>query len=192
MLSYKRKGRVDDQQVPIYSAIKINGKKLYQYAREGIEVELPKNRVTIFDLELLDYKVLKNKTIIEVRAHVSKGTYIRSLGEDIAANFGHHAIMTELNRTKQGTFHLDEAFELDDINKETPLTSIKDALREYTTVEAQDGFLRDIQNGKVIPNIYESTEILFINNQKEAVAIYQKSEKDPKFMKPFKMFYVNK
>jgi tRNA pseudouridine55 synthase len=71
------------QEVPIYSAVRINGKKLYEYAREGLEVELPKHEVTISSLELLNISEEDGHTIIKVKCHVSKGTYIRSLGNDI-------------------------------------------------------------------------------------------------------------
>ena len=65
--SYKKEY---DQQVPIYSAIKINGKKLYEYARENIDVELPTRKVNIYDIELLNYEIIDNKTHIQIRCNV--------------------------------------------------------------------------------------------------------------------------
>ena len=73
-----------DQMVPIYSAIKINGKKLYEYAREKEEIELPSRKVKIYKIDLLKYEQINNKTHIQIKCNVSKGTYIRSLIRDIA------------------------------------------------------------------------------------------------------------
>ena len=92
------------QTVPKYSAVKINGKKLYEYARENIEVELPKREVNIYSLELIEF----NEDIIKFRTHVSKGTYIRSLIEDICDNLGIVGTMNSLVRTKQGKFDISE------------------------------------------------------------------------------------
>ena len=75
-----------EQLPPIYSAIKVNGKKLYQYAREGKEVEIKPREIEIYDLELLKINKIKNQ--IEFRVKCSKGTYIRSLCEDIAKKLG--------------------------------------------------------------------------------------------------------
>ena len=95
------------QIVPKYSAVKINGKKLYEYARNNIEIELPKREVSIFSLELIDYE----KDIIKFKTHVSKGTYIRSLIEDICEKLGTIGTMNNLIRTKQGGFDIEEWIE---------------------------------------------------------------------------------
>ena len=98
-----------EQTVPKYSAVKINGKKLYEYARNNIEIELPKREVSIFSLELIDYE----KDIIKFKTHVSKGTYIRSLIEDICEKLGTIGTMNNLIRTKQGGFDIEDSFILD-------------------------------------------------------------------------------
>ncbi|MCR4581384.1 MAG: tRNA pseudouridine(55) synthase TruB, partial [Bacilli bacterium] len=85
------------QEVPIYSSVKVNGMKLYQYARQGLNVELPKREVDIKQIEVLE---INGKTI-KFRALVSKGTYIRSLINDIGISLGTFAYMTNLRRTKQ-------------------------------------------------------------------------------------------
>ena len=95
-----------EQTVPKYSAVKINGKKLYEYARNNIEIELPKREVSIFSLELIDFK----KDIIKFKAHVSKGTYIRSLCEDIAEKLNTVGFMKELTRIKVRRFFHREKF----------------------------------------------------------------------------------
>ena len=99
------------QTVPKYSAIHVNGKRLYDYARNNEDVILPKREVEIKEIELLNYC----NDEIKFRCVVSKGTYIRSLIKDICDNLEICGTMQDLIRTKQGTFSLNNAFTLDDI-----------------------------------------------------------------------------
>ena len=98
-------------EVPLYSAIKVNGKKLYEYARNGEEVKLPIKKVHIYELELLSYQ----SDIITFRCKVEKGTYIRSLIRDITKSLGVVGTMNNLVRIKQGNFKIEEACSLEDI-----------------------------------------------------------------------------
>ncbi len=93
------------QTPPIYSAIKVNGRRAYQLAREGKEVVVPEREVTIYSLELIAYTYPE----IRVRAHVGSGTYIRSLAEDIGTALGTGAYCAELRRTVVGKWQLDQA-----------------------------------------------------------------------------------
>ncbi len=93
------------QTPPIYSAIKVNGRRAYQLAREGKEVVVPEREVTIYSLELIAYTYPE----IRVRAHVGSGTYIRSLAEDIGTALGTGAYCAELRRTMVGKWQLDQA-----------------------------------------------------------------------------------
>jgi len=86
------------QRPPIFSAIKINGRRAYDLARKGEAVEIPERQVTVYSLELIDYEYPN----VRVRAHVSSGTYIRSLAEDIGRLLGTGAYCSELRRTKVG------------------------------------------------------------------------------------------
>lgn len=113
-----------EQTVPKYSAIKLNGRKLYEYARENIEINLPKRNVNIYSLELLEY----NSGIIKFKTKVSKGTYIRSLIEDICKRLNVLGTMNSLNRIKQGKFLIENAIDLDKIDEKTPLLETKDVL----------------------------------------------------------------
>ena len=176
------------QEVPIYSAVRINGKKLYEYAREGLEVELPKHEVTISSLELLNISEEDGHTIIKVKCHVSKGTYIRSLGNDIAKILGTTAIMTDLRRTKQGDFTIENAITLDKLDENTKLLSIKDCLSDYKTIKTDSILEEDIRNGKILKNKYNAKKILFENEQGDALALYKEYEKDNNLIKPWKMF----
>ena len=99
---------------PMYSAIKINGKKLYEYAREGKEVKIEPRNIEIYKIELLEYQ--NNKIKFEVEC--SKGTYIRTLCEDISQKLGTVGYMEELQRTKVNTFKIEDSILLDDITLE--------------------------------------------------------------------------
>ena len=174
------------QEVPIYSADKIKGKKLYEYARENVEIELPKREVEITDVQLIDdieYK--NNKTYFKFKCSVSKGTYIRSLIKDIANELNTIGIMTELRRIRQGKFKIEETILLDNITKRS-LINIIDIL-DYKKVEITKDIEKQVLNGAIIDNIYNNSEILFVSNNK-AIALYKKYDKDNAKLRPYKMF----
>lgn len=93
------------QRPPKFSAIKINGRRAYDLARKGEAVEIPERQVTIFELELLDYTYPD----VRIRTHVSSGTYIRSLAEDIGNVLGTGAYCADLRRTKVGEWDIEDA-----------------------------------------------------------------------------------
>ncbi|SHE27875.1 tRNA pseudouridine(55) synthase TruB [Alkalibacter saccharofermentans] len=101
------------QKPPIYSALKVRGKKLYEYAREGVEVEIEPRRVVIHDIEIVSIQI----PYVKIRVGCSKGTYIRSLFNDIGEKLGCGAHMTSLIRTKSGYFSVDDAITLDKLEK---------------------------------------------------------------------------
>jgi len=174
------------QEVPIYSAVKVNGRKLYEYARNNEEVILPKHKVDIKELELLDIKYDNDKTIIKVRCLVSKGTYIRALGYDIAKELNTVAVMSSLRRTKQGKFNITESYALEQIdNNEYKILDILDVL-EYTKIEVDENIYQKLINGTIIDNIYNEEVVLFTHNNK-AIAIYKIYDKDNSKLKPWKM-----
>ncbi|MBE6144354.1 MAG: tRNA pseudouridine(55) synthase TruB [Firmicutes bacterium] len=175
-----------NQEVPIYSAVKVNGKKLYEYARNNEEVVLPKHEVNIKELELLDIQYNNNKTVIKVRCLVSKGTYIRALGNDIARKLNSIAIMSNLRRTKQGKFTLKDSYKLEDVlDGKYELLNVEDVL-DYHKVEIPANLKEKIKNGAIIDNIYNEEYILFTENKK-AKAIYKIYSKDITKLKPWKM-----
>ena len=99
---------------PMYSAIKINGKKLYELAREGIEIEREAREIEIFDIRNIEWK----NEILKYTVHCSKGTYIRSLCEDIAKELGTIGTMTNLRRIQSGKFQIKDAIKIEDISEE--------------------------------------------------------------------------
>lgn len=98
------------QTPPAFSAIKIDGQRAYKLAREGKEVEMPTRTVTIHSLELLDYTYPE----VRIRTHVSSGTYIRTLAQDIGRALNTGAYCTELRRTKIADWSIDDAQTLED------------------------------------------------------------------------------
>lgn len=96
---------------PIYSAIKINGKKLYEYAREGIEVDVPEREIEIYEIELIDFNIEKQE--IKFSTKCSKGTYIRTLCEDIAEKLGTVGYMSSLERVQVDKFYINDAIDFE-------------------------------------------------------------------------------
>ena len=146
------------QTPPIYSAIKVNGKKLYEYARKGVEVEIPKREIEIYNIELLDINE-KDKTI-EFRVHCSKGTYIRTLCENIAEKLGTIGYMKELNRVQVGQFNLNQAFTVEELekNKENEkflnqhLITVRNFFEKYPIIELKEEKLKLFLNGVQLTN----------------------------------------
>lgn len=99
-----------EQTPPIYSAIKINGQRAYKLARRGEEVVMPSRKVTVYSLEMIDYSWPE----LKIRTHVSSGTYIRTLAEDIGKALGVGAYCRELRRTKIADWSVDDAKTLAD------------------------------------------------------------------------------
>ncbi len=146
------------QTPPIYSAIKVNGKKLYEYARKGVEVEIPKREIEIYNIELLDINE-KDKTI-EFKVHCSKGTYIRTLCENIAEKLGTIGYMKELNRVQVGQFNLNQAFTVEELekNKENEkflnqhLITVQNFFEKYPIIELKEEKLKLFLNGVQLTN----------------------------------------
>lgn len=104
------------QTPPIYSAIKVKGKKLYEYARKGQEIEIPTREITIYSIKLIEINDETNQIVIEVKC--SKGTYIRSLCEDIAKKLGTVGYMKELERTQVGEFSIEQSVTVEELTNE--------------------------------------------------------------------------
>ena len=176
------KGKIR-QQVPMYSAIKVNGKKLYEYARNGIEVELPVREVEIYEIELIS-DIEDNSFWIKCK--VSSGTYIRSLVRDIAYKLGSVGVMESLERTSLGKFRIEESYTLDDIkNNNYKVLDIKDIVDLPRIMVDKDTELR-IRNGQVLKKFFDTDMAMIVNENEEVLAIYQ--VKDECYVKPYRMF----
>jgi len=173
-----------EQEVPIYSAVKINGKKLYEYARNNESVILPKRLVKIDNLELIsDIKYINDRVIFKIKTSVSKGTYIRSLVHDIALKLNTIGVMSSLKRTKLGNFSIEQCKNIEDISLKD-IVKVKDLLYGYKFIKVDDMLKKDILNGKIISNIYDEKKIVFIDNEDLVLALYEVYHKDNTKMKP--------
>lgn len=170
------------QEVPKYSSVKVNGKKLYEYARKGEEVALPKREVEIFNIEPLSE--INNNTFT-FKCTVSKGTYIRSLIRDIGVSLDTYATMSDLRRTKQGIFNIEDAYTLEDIeNNNYKILDAKDVLK-LPKVIVDKNLEFKVKNGQVLTKFFKEDKAMIINQNNELLAIYQK--KDDTYVKPYKM-----
>ncbi len=163
-----------EQTVPIYSAVKVDGKKLYEYARDNKEVKLPTRNVNIKSLELISDIVKKDgKVIFKIRTEVSKGTYIRSLVNDIATKLNTVGIMTELKRIRQGNIDISESYTIDEIRSDNyQFYDINKCLSDLYTVEIDEELYKKIKNGVRLENVYAKEVVLF-KYRKQNVAIYK-------------------
>ncbi|MDY3797673.1 MAG: tRNA pseudouridine(55) synthase TruB [Bacilli bacterium] len=172
------------QEVPKYSAVKINGKKLYEYAREGKEIELPKKMVTIYDIQLIsDITYYNDTTTFYIKTTVSKGTYIRSLIRDIGYKLNTYGCMDSLERTRQGIFNIDNSNTLEEIkNNNYKLLSIEESLPNIPLVEVDNKTLFKIRNGVKLKKFFTG-DMAIIKDKNKVVAIYKNDLNESKLFK---------
>ena len=170
------------QEVPIYSAVKVNGKKLYEYARGGEKVELPKKEVTIKEIEFLG----REGNTFTFRASVTKGCYIRSLIHDIGLELGTGACMETLLRTRQGNVSLEEAYTLEDIENGTYKIYSIDEILPFPQIIVDKELEFKIKNGVKIPNLWKiKDKVLFQNEEHQNLGIYEVDNQSLKTWKNF-------
>lgn len=176
------------QETPLYSAVKVNGKKLYEYARSGQHVELPKRTINVKNIKLLSFK----DDTITFQATVSKGTYIRALIKDICLKLNTVGTMQDLIRTKQGNFSIEDTFTIQDIqNNNYKLLPISEILNNYETQNISRELYSKIKNGAIIPKTFQN-DICVFKYQNEVIAIYQTYHQDSTLAKPYKMFITSR
>lgn len=170
------------QEVPIYSAVKVAGKKLYEYARENKKVALPKKEVTIKEIELLN----SDKNTFLFRCLVSKGCYIRSLINDIATSLNTYASMTTLIRTKQGKISLEETSTLEEIRANNYRLYTIDEVLDYPVITVDQNLEKLIATGRVLENTWDITDkVIFKNEDNKLLGIYECKEEKLKVWKNF-------
>ena len=171
---------VQEQEVPIYSAKKVNGKKLYEYARNHEFVDLPKQQIEISELELISFE----ENIAVIRAVVSKGTYIRSFIRDLSHQLGVYGVMKELRRTRLGNYNLSSSITVEQIEQGDIMLQDFTSFLCYDIREINENDLHIVAHRNEL--YLESTkEFVLIRYQKQDLAIYQK-HKDR--YKPFIVF----
>jgi tRNA pseudouridine55 synthase len=189
-----------EQTPPMYSAVKVGGVRLYEYARKGIEVERPTRKVNIYSIELLDDRTEFSGDTIQFRFKVScsKGTYIRTLAVMIGEALGYPAHMSKLIRIQSASFGLKDCLTFDEIEHfmeagkiEEILKPLETALSHLPKLLINDTVAEKVKNGGLLkipehlktsngPIIAETTEGL-------ALAIYSKHPNKPELLKPYKV-----
>lgn len=182
---------------PMYSAVKVNGKRLYEYARQGIEVERPKRTINIYELTLLDSFDFIDKEQNTFRFYVkaSKGTYVRTLAVDIGKTLGYPAHMSNLTRVASGSFTVNDCLSFDDISERfekgsLELFPLERALSHLTKFEINEKLEMRVKNGQVlmIPDQWKGIDrLVLVNKNNECIAIYQPHPTKEGVMKPEKV-----
>ena len=168
------------QRPPAFSALKVAGRRAYKLARRGEQPELKPRPVTIHTLEVIDYEY--PRLTLDIRC--GSGTYVRSLGRDLAERLGSGAVMSELTRTEIGDFHLTKACELDDLTAaslpglmQSPLGAVPD----WPVVELTADMIQQISNGRNLPLSppwEEANELAAVDGQGTLVALLVRRGED--------------
>ena len=178
---------------PMYSAIKINGSKMYDLARKGIEVERKTRNVTIYDFKLLDFDF--PKATFEITC--SKGTYIRTLIDDLGEDLGSFAYINKLTRSKVGDFVIEEAIssaDLLEMDKDQILKRIKPvdyALKDYKEIRLDKSYFKQATNGMTmrVDALY-SDDLLRVYIEDQVIGLGKNfKNEDRYFLKMEKVFY---
>ena len=176
------KGKIK-QRPPIYSALSKDGKRLYEYARENIEVEIPEREIEILDLILLNY----TDNSITYRVKCSKGTYIRTLNDTIAKKLNNIGYTTFLKRTKIGDFSLDSAYLIEDVETNNfKFISIKDSLPSFNKYYMNDFEYNIIKNGNIFKKYLPGYQLM-IDKDGNEIGLYQ-GDNENKVTKCIRMF----
>lgn len=185
------KGEID-QIPPMYSALKVNGKKLYNLAREGIEIERKKRKVNIYDIELLDFAFPK----ATIRVTCSKGTYIRTLVDDIGEKLGSLAYVNELARVRVGELDIKDSIKSGDlleipkedlINKLYPIDT---ALKDFDKIILDRKYLDNLVNGQIVEVDKIYGKIIRVYAGDDFIGLGNNFSQDGKnFLKMEKVFY---
>lgn len=175
---------------PMYSALKVNGKKLYELARAGIEIEREARPIVIYDIDIVDIKI----PYVKFRVKCSKGTYIRSLCYDIGEQLKCGGMMWNLQRTATGQFHIDDAISIEDLNEENinkHIMPIEKAFEKNTKITIEDRFIKFLLNGVVVKDKaltckfeIDSTYSIY-NNDNDFIGIADRTNEGVRLIKSF-------
>lgn len=162
---------------PMVSALKVDGRRLHELAREGIEVERAPRPVTIhrFDVNATD-----DPTVLRILVTCSSGTYVRTLAADLGTLLGGGAHLRDLRRTACGSFGEEQATTVDELD----LLTMSAALRDYESVTVDDGVAAMVRNGRVLPAWDGEGPWVVVDSDGELLAMYARTERDPSLAKP--------
>ncbi len=167
-----------EQEPPMYSSVRYQGRKLYELARDGIIVERQKRTIEVRDINRINDLVYSNDCCkFKFNSKVSKGTYIRTLCVEIGLRTGYPALMNELKRIKSGKFHLVNAYELSDVleNKYELLSNYEAISDKDNIVEINDFIYNRVLHGMKI-RVDSNQEFIYLVHNKELVGIYEKDQ----------------
>lgn len=192
------KGQIK-QLTPMYSAVKVNGKKLYEYARENKPVERPVRQVTIHDLSFIPGSITQDASLFSFgfEATVSKGTYIRTLCVDIGKKLGYPAHMSGLIRTKTADFSLDDAVTLEELSAlktnnqlSSILLPLKAGLTHLPVYEVDEQTKQRVLFGQKLkrPDFFEIDRPYRVEYKGQLLAIYQSHPEDSSIIKSSRGF----
>lgn len=181
---------------PMYSALKVNGKKLYELARAGIQVERERRPVTFYEIEILEMNLPR----VKIRVSCSRGTYIRTLCADIGEKLSCGAVMTALERTRVGMFEKSRSYTLSELEKlrdegklEELVYPVEDCFSEFPTYYVKKEADRFLKNGNELKKtMFEKTpeekgRIRVYDAQKRFCGVYEKADGRDTY-KPWKLF----
>lgn len=188
-----------EQQVPLYAAVKVKGKKLYEYARENIPVERPIRNVTIYRLEQIQQERTPSNRI-RFRVTCSKGTYIRTLCVDLGKAFGYPAHMSYLLREESDSIHLDETVTFTQLERASEndsfqqyLLPVERILSHMETYEVDAETKKRVLQGQKLPARNEPNKDPFIvMHRNQLLAIYEHDKNNDRQMKPVRVFNLYK
>ena len=162
-----------EQIPPIYSAIKVNGKKLYEYVRSGEKIEVQARQIEIYNIELEKVDIEKQEIVFKVEC--SKGTYIRSLCEDIATRLGTIGYMKELNRTRVGSFGIEDSITLEELEKceniKLKVLTMEELLKQKEKIILNKKQLELFLNGVKLDNDNQDGLYRIYNQDKQFIGI---------------------
>jgi tRNA pseudouridine55 synthase len=195
----KLKGEIT-QTPPMYSAVKVNGKRLYEYARKGIEVDRPSRKVHIHHLELLeDWSELDEKhPSFTFEVSCSKGTYVRTLAVEIGEQLGYPAHMSALTRTKSASFTQADCFTLEQVGEYVQSERAEDLLRPLESGISHlpkrvisDTLAEKVKNGARLkePEDWPQDSEVVMEHDGRAIAIYQRHPDKFEVIKPVKVLF---
>ena len=154
-----------NMEVPIYSAVKVNGKKLYEYARKGQQVEIKPRQIEIYNIDLIDYSPKEKQIKFEV--FCGKGTYIRSLCEDIATKFGTVGYMKSLKRTQVGDFKIKDSITVEELNKIVENSKIANTKNNEANNKANNKMSNEIDKKIIsVEKIFEASPSIELDERK--------------------------
>ena len=181
---------------PMYSALKVNGKKLYELARAGIQVERERRPVTFYEIEILEMNLPR----VKIRVSCSRGTYIRTLCADIGEKLSCGAVLTALERTRVGMFEKSRSYALSELEKlrdegklEELVYPVEDCFSEFPTYYVKKEADRFLKNGNELKKtMFEKTpeekgRIRVYDAQKRFCGVYEKADGRDTY-KPWKLF----